>query len=57
MTSITILMSIFTIITGIYSMNISLPLAHNPNVFWVILISAATLIIIVGALFKKKKWL
>jgi magnesium transporter len=57
MTSITILMSIFTIITGIYSMYISLPLAHNPNVFWVILISAATLIIIVGALFKKKKWL
>jgi magnesium transporter len=56
LTSITILMTIPTIVTSIYSMNIALPLMHNPAVFYVI--SA----IILGAMgiaawwFRRNKW-
>ncbi len=56
MTSITILMGIFTLITGIYSMNIALPAAHNPNAFWIILGITATLISTVTYFFKKNRW-
>jgi magnesium transporter len=56
MTSITILMGIFTLITGIYSMNISLPAAHDPNIFWIILGITGGLIAWVAYLFKKKGW-
>lgn len=56
MTSITILMGIFTLITGIYSMNIALPAGHNPNAFWIILSITAVLIGSVSYFFKKNKW-
>ena len=56
MTSITILMGIFTLITGIYSMNISLPAAHSPNAFWIILGITAVLIGGVSYFFKRNKW-
>jgi magnesium transporter len=56
MTSITILMGIFTLITGIYSMNIALPAAHNPNAFWIILVITGSLIAVVTYFFKKNKW-
>lgn len=56
MTSITILMGIFTLITGIYSMNIKLPASHNPDAFWIILGITATLIGAVSYFFKKNKW-
>lgn len=56
MTSITILMGIFTLITGIYSMNIALPAAHNPNAFWIIIGITTTLITVVSVMFKKNKW-
>lgn len=56
MTSITILMGIFTLITGIYSMNIKLPGAHDPNVFWVILTVTTVLIGSVSIYFKKNRW-
>lgn len=56
MTSITILMGIFTLITGIYSMNIALPAGHNPNAFWIIFGTTATVITFVSYLFKKNKW-
>ena len=56
MTSITILMGIFTLITGIYSMNIALPAAHNPNAFWIILGITGAAIGAVGYYFKKNNW-
>jgi magnesium transporter len=56
MTSITILMGIFTLITGIYSMNIALPAAHNPDAFWIILGITGTLIGAVSYFFKKNRW-
>lgn len=56
MTSITILMGIFTLITGFYSMNIALPAGHNPNAFWIILGGTTGVILFVAYLFKKNKW-
>jgi magnesium transporter len=56
MTSITILMGIFTLITGIYSMNIALPEAHNQNAFWIILGITGFFIGFVAYLFKKNRW-
>ncbi len=56
MTSITILMGIFTLITGIYSMNIALPAAHNPNAFWIILSITGGFIGFAAAFFKRNKW-
>lgn len=56
MTSITILMGIFTLITGVYSMNIALPAAHNPNAFWIILGITGTAISVVAVYFKKNRW-
>lgn len=56
MTSITILMGIFTLITGVYSMNIALPAAHNPNAFWIILGVTSAFIGIAAYFFKKNRW-
>ncbi len=56
MTSITILMGIFTLITGFYSMNIALPAAEDPNAFWIILGSTGGLISIAAYFFKKNRW-
>lgn len=56
MTSITILMGIFTLITGIYSMNISLPASQDPNAFWIILGVTGLAIGAVGSYFKKNNW-
>ena len=56
MTSITILMSIFTMVTGIYSMNIALPGGHNPEVFWIIIAVTGALISVVALMFKRKNW-
>ena len=57
MTSITILMGIFTLITGVYSMNIALPAAHNPQAFWIIFSLTMGLIGQATYFFRKNKWL
>jgi len=57
MTSITILMSIFTIITGVYSMNIALPMAREKFFFWVLLGFSALMISVLALVFRRKKWL
>lgn len=56
MTSITILMGIFTLITGVYSMNINLPAAHNPQAFWIILGITSLFIGAAAGFFKKNRW-
>ena len=56
MTGITILMGIFTMVTGIYSMNILLPYGRNPNAFWIVLGVTVVLISSAAAYFKKNKW-
>jgi magnesium transporter len=57
MTSITILMSIFTLITGVYSMNIALPGRDSPQAFTIITIVTMSIIVGVAIFFRRKKWL
>lgn len=56
MTGITILMGIFTMVTGIYSMNILLPYGRNPNAFWIVISITVVLISTAAIYFKKNKW-
>ena len=56
MTGITILMGIFTMVTGIYSMNILLPAGHNPNAFWIVIGTTTLLITAAATYFKKNNW-
>ena len=57
LTSITILMTIPTIITSIYSMNIALPLMHDPRVFWIISGIVLSLMGVAAWLFHRNKWI
>jgi magnesium transporter len=57
LTSITILMTIPTIITSIYSMNVALPMMHDPRVFWVITAIVLSLMGIAAWLFHRNKWI
>lgn len=56
LTSITILMTIPTIITSVYSMNVVTPFMHTKFAFWIITTFILVLVGIVGWLFKRNKW-
>jgi magnesium transporter len=57
LTSISIFMTIPAITAALYGMNLALPLAKNPNAFWIILL--LVMILTTGCIwvFKKLKWL
>lgn len=57
LTSISIFMTIPTITTGLYGMNLALPLAHNHNAFWYILVIVMAITTCAILLFRKLKWL
>lgn len=57
LTSISIFLTIPAITAALYGMNLNLPLAHNPDAFWIILV---IVMIMTGAciwVFRKLKWL
>lgn len=56
MTSITILIGLFTLVSSIYGMNVALPLASRANAFWLIFGASIILVGLVATLFKKHKW-
>lgn len=55
--SITIIISIPTIISSIYGMNVQLPIAESPLAFWIILGFSFLVTMFVTYLFMKKDWL
>lgn len=57
LTSIGIFLTIPTITTGLYGMNLHLPLSQYPNAFWMILVIVMTITGFAIWLFKKLKWL
>ena len=57
MTAVTILFTIFTVVTGIYSMNMLLPGARSPHAFWVVMGVTTVLVGWAAVLFKRAKWL
>ncbi|MCF8299187.1 MAG: magnesium transporter CorA family protein [Saprospiraceae bacterium] len=46
-----------TFITGLYGMNIGLPLSGKPGAFWIIIGSMATIATVLIIYFKRRKWL
>lgn len=46
-----------TFITGLYGMNVGLPLENNPSAFWIIIASMIVIVVLLIFYFKKKKWI
>jgi magnesium transporter len=57
MTTVTIIMSLPTIISGFFGMNVAIPYENNPNAFLYILIFSILLMVIIAYIFKKQHWL
>lgn len=57
LTVLTILLTIPTIISSLYGMNVELPLFSNPFAFWIILAVIFLLVTTTIAIFKRNEWL
>lgn len=56
LTVLTILLTIPTIVSSLYGMNVPLPLAENPFSFWFVAIIILIAVAVVTLVFKKKDW-
>ena len=57
LTIITILLTIPTIISSLYGMNVGLPLMNHPFAFWMVLLFIGLIVLGVGYYFHKNRWL
>ena len=57
LTSITVILTIPTIISSMYGMNVGLPLSGDPDAFWIIVSVISLVAAILIIMFKKFKWL
>lgn len=57
LTSISIFLTIPAITAALYGMNLNLPLAHNPDAFWIIIIIVMVITTACIWIFRKLKWL
>ena len=46
-----------TFITGLYGMNVGLPLQNDPRSFWIIMVTMLIVVFTMLFYFKRKKWL
>jgi magnesium transporter len=56
LTSIAIFLTIPTIISGLFGMNVAVPWMHHHNAFWEVLLLVAVLMAITVAFFRKRRW-
>jgi magnesium transporter len=56
LTSITIIISLPALVTGIYGMNVPIPFANSPHAFYIPIIISVGISIIISWYFLKKKW-
>jgi magnesium transporter len=56
LTSITIILSLPILVTGIYGMNVEIPYQHSAHAFYIPVILSLTISVIIGWYFLKKKW-
>ena len=56
LTSITIILSLPALITGIYGMNVPIPYANSPHAFYIPIILSIGISIVISWFFLKKKW-
>ena len=57
LTSITIILSLPTLVSSIYGMNVSLPLDHTPYAFWIIMLICLLFSAVAVVYFIKQEWL
>ena len=57
LTILTIVLTVPTIVSSFFGMNVPVPLANNPGGFWLISSFTIALIFILGIIFVKNKWL
>lgn len=57
LTSIAIFMSVPTIVSGFYGMNVVLPFDHHPQAFWLLAALTAAVMLAFVVYFKRKRWL
>ncbi len=55
--SMTLLVAMPALIAGLYGMNVSLPLAQSPHVFWAILLVSASVITALAIVLRRRRWL
>jgi magnesium transporter len=55
--ALTVVLTIPTIIGSFFGMNVAVPLANNPQAFWIILSSSVVLSLLALVVFFKNKWL
>ncbi|OQX77165.1 MAG: hypothetical protein B6D61_07635 [Bacteroidetes bacterium 4484_249] len=46
-----------TFLTGLYGMNVNLPLQDDPRSFWIVLGAMVVIVVFMYTLFKRKKWM
>ncbi len=56
-TSFTVILTIPTIIASLYGMNVALPLAGNPEAFWMISLAIVVIVSAVLYVFSRNRWL
>ncbi len=57
LTALTILLTIPTLVSSLFGMNVGIPLAENPNAFWAILVLITGVVGVVVYFFVRKEWL
>lgn len=56
LTALTIILTIPTIVSSLYGMNVGLPMADNPNAFWAVLVLIIGIVAVMTYFFTKKEW-
>jgi magnesium transporter len=56
LTSITIILSLPALVTGIYGMNVPIPYSDSPHAFYIPIILSVSISIVISWYFMKKKW-
>ena len=46
-----------TFLTGLYGMNVNLPLQDDPRSFWIVIGAMMVIVLLMYGLFKRKKWM
>lgn len=56
LTALTIILTVPTLVSSLYGMNVTLPLMENKNAFWAILIVIVAAMALMAHFFKRKEW-
>lgn len=46
-----------TFLTGLYGMNVNLPLQNDPRSFWIVIVTMVIIVVLMYTFFKRKRWM